>query len=68
MAQTVKLAKGAAEAVTKASPNLVKEIVMGASLGIVVGSFWKMYHINSRRKVEDFYAALEKGEITVEAS
>jgi hypothetical protein len=28
-------------------------------------SFWKMHHLNERRKTEDFYAKLEKGEITV---
>ena len=30
-------------------------------------SFWKMHHMNERRKTEEFYAKLEAGEITVSA-
>jgi hypothetical protein len=28
-------------------------------------SFWKVHHLNERRKTEEFYARLEAGEITV---
>jgi hypothetical protein len=30
-------------------------------------SFWKMHHMTERRKVQNFYAKLEAGEITVQA-
>ncbi|BBN00400.1 hypothetical protein MPTK1_1g28860 [Marchantia polymorpha subsp. ruderalis] len=67
MAQA-KLAQHAVKTATSGTgPSVIKEIVYGTGLGIFVGSFWKMYHVNSRRKVEDFYASYEKGEITVEA-
>jgi hypothetical protein len=29
------------------------------------GALWKIHHLNERRKTEEFYAMLEKGEITV---
>lgn len=32
----------------------------------VGASFWKMAHMNERRKVEEFYDRLDKGEITTE--
>ncbi|KAL2653239.1 hypothetical protein R1flu_021367 [Riccia fluitans] len=48
-------------------PNLIKEIGIGVTLGLFVGSLWKMHQVNERRKVEDFYASYEKGEIKIEA-
>ncbi|KAL3684998.1 hypothetical protein R1sor_003020 [Riccia sorocarpa] len=52
---------------SSSKPSLIREIGLGVGLGIFVGAFWKVYHVNYRRKVEDFYASYEKGEITVEA-
>ena len=31
-------------------------------------SFWKVHHLNERRKTDEFYARLEEGEITVNAT
>jgi len=48
-------------------PNVVKEIVIGLTLGLVAGSVWKMHHWNEQRKVRAFYDMLEKGQISVVA-
>jgi len=40
---------------------------MGCECGVAGGSFWKVHHLNERRKTEEFYARLEAGEITVAA-
>ncbi|CAM6024183.1 hypothetical protein CY35_04G023400 [Sphagnum magellanicum] len=44
-----------------------REIATAIVLGIFCASFWKMHHMTERRKVQDFYAKLEAGEITVNA-
>ncbi|KAL3819651.1 hypothetical protein ACJIZ3_005556 [Penstemon smallii] len=53
---------------TLTGPSVVKEIVIGAVLGIAAGSVWKMHHWNEQRKVRAFYDLLDKGEITVVAA
>ncbi|XP_073392350.1 probable cytochrome c oxidase subunit 5C-1 [Physcomitrium patens] len=67
MTAASKLPAHVAAQANKASPNLVKEIFYGIGLGIFGGSFWKIHHLNERRKTEEFYARLEAGEITVNA-
>jgi len=44
---------------------VVKEILIGITLGLAAGSVWKMHHWNEQRKVRTFYDLLEKGEIGV---
>eukprot|EP01026_Neomeris_dumetosa_P028976 TRINITY_DN23475_c0_g1_i1.p2 TRINITY_DN23475_c0_g1~~TRINITY_DN23475_c0_g1_i1.p2 ORF type:complete len:100 (+),score=12.95 TRINITY_DN23475_c0_g1_i1:186-485(+) len=39
---------------------LVKEIVISLALGLAVGGVWKLYHWDYKRKVNQFYAELEK--------
>lgn len=53
---------------TLKGPSVIKEIVIGTTLGIVAGSIWKMHHWNEQRKVRSFYDLLEKGEISVVAA
>lgn len=48
-------------------PSVVKEIVIGLTLGLAAGSLWKMHHWNEQRKVRAFYDMLEKGQISVVA-
>ncbi|KAL4324065.1 hypothetical protein GQ457_11G002320 [Hibiscus cannabinus] len=48
-------------------PSVVKEIVIGLTLGLCAGGLWKMHHWNEQRKVRSFYDMLEKGEISVVA-
>jgi len=55
-----------AHAVLK-GPSVVKEIVIGLTLGLAAGSLWKMHHWNEQRKVRAFYDMLEKGQISVVA-
>ncbi|XP_057477289.1 probable cytochrome c oxidase subunit 5C-1 [Actinidia eriantha] len=52
---------------TLTGPSVVKEILIGISLGLVAGGFWKMHHWNEQRKTRAFYDLLEKGEISVVA-
>ncbi|XP_068639329.1 probable cytochrome c oxidase subunit 5C-3 [Aristolochia californica] len=54
-----------AHATLKGGPSVVKEIVMGATLGLFAGGLWKMHHWNEQRKTKAFYDLLEKGEISV---
>ncbi|KAJ7297693.1 hypothetical protein O6H91_01G134500 [Diphasiastrum complanatum] len=61
-----KIAHAGIAAATKATPSVVKELCIGFSLGIVGASFWKMHHVNEKRKIEEFYAALEAGSIQLE--
>ncbi|MED6157553.1 hypothetical protein PIB30_024101 [Stylosanthes scabra] len=49
---------------TLKGPSVVKEIIIGITLGIAAGSVWKMHHWNEQRKVRTFYDLLEKGEIS----
>ncbi|VFQ75682.1 unnamed protein product [Cuscuta campestris] len=46
-------------------PSVVKEIIIGISLGLVAGGFWKMHHWNTQRRTKEFYDMLEKGQISV---
>ncbi|KAK9059350.1 hypothetical protein SSX86_021970 [Deinandra increscens subsp. villosa] len=46
-------------------PSVVKELVIGAVLGLAAGGLWKMHHWNEQRKTRAFYDLLEKGEISV---
>nr|XP_016434853.1 PREDICTED: cytochrome c oxidase subunit 5C [Nicotiana tabacum]XP_016434854.1 PREDICTED: cytochrome c oxidase subunit 5C [Nicotiana tabacum] len=46
-------------------PSVVKEILIGITLGMVAGGFWKMHHWNNQRRTKEFYNMLEKGEISV---
>ncbi|KAK7356325.1 hypothetical protein VNO80_15594 [Phaseolus coccineus] len=50
---------------TLKGPSVVKEIIIGAVLGLAAGSVWKMHHWNEQRKIRTFYDLLEKGEIGV---
>ncbi|KAK8630835.1 hypothetical protein V6N13_079607 [Hibiscus sabdariffa] len=52
---------------TLKGPSVVKEIVIGITLGLFAGGLWKMHHWNEQRKVRAFYDMLEKGEISVVA-
>ncbi|KAJ7294785.1 hypothetical protein O6H91_Y232500 [Diphasiastrum complanatum] len=61
-----KLAHAAVSASTRASPSVVKELCYGMALGLFGGALWKMHHVNEKRKMEEFYTALEKNEIKVE--
>ena len=52
---------------TLKGPSVVKEIIIGITLGLCAGGLWKMHHWNEQRKVRAFYDMLEKGEISVVA-
>ncbi|KAF7154518.1 hypothetical protein RHSIM_Rhsim01G0291000 [Rhododendron simsii] len=45
---------------TLTGPSVVKEILIGISLGLVAGGLWKMHHWNEQRKTRAFYDLLEK--------
>nr|KJB24415.1 hypothetical protein B456_004G144400 [Gossypium raimondii] len=45
---------------TLKGPSVVKEIVIGITLGLCAGGLWKMHHWNEQRKVRAFYDMLEK--------
>ncbi|KAH6818651.1 cytochrome C oxidase subunit [Perilla frutescens var. hirtella] len=53
---------------TLKGPSVIKEILIGVTLGIAAGSVWKMHHWNEQRRVRAFYDLLDKGEITVVAA
>ncbi|KAH7388478.1 hypothetical protein KP509_16G077500 [Ceratopteris richardii] len=59
------LASHAVAATAKIKPNPVKEIIAGLVIAISGGAMWKMYQLNDRRKTAEFYAMLDRGEITV---
>ncbi|CAL0300214.1 unnamed protein product [Lupinus luteus] len=50
---------------TLKGPSVVKELLIGITLGLAAGGIWKMHHWNEQRKVRTFYDLLEKGEISV---
>ncbi|EPS64250.1 hypothetical protein M569_10536, partial [Genlisea aurea] len=50
---------------TLKGPSVVKEILIGASLGLAAGSVWKMFHWNQQRKTREFYDLYNKGEVSV---
>lgn len=53
---------------TLTGPSVVKEIIMGATLGLIAGGLWKMHHWNEQRKTRAFYDLLERGEISIVAA
>ncbi|OMO82122.1 Cytochrome c oxidase subunit Vc [Corchorus olitorius] len=59
------MAGGRVAHATLKGPSVVKEIVIGLSLGLFAGGLWKMHHWNEQRKVRAFYDMLEKGDISV---
>ncbi|XP_031478138.1 probable cytochrome c oxidase subunit 5C-3 [Nymphaea colorata] len=50
---------------TLKGPSVVKEILIGLSLGLMAGGLWKMHHWNEQRKTRAFYDMLERGTISV---
>jgi hypothetical protein len=50
---------------TLKGPSVVKELVIGLTLGLAAGGLWKMHHWNEQRKTRVFYDLLERGEIGV---
>lgn len=50
---------------TLKGPSVVKEIIIGITLGLAAGGLWKMHHWNEQKKTRTFYDLLEKGEISV---
>lgn len=50
---------------TLKGPSVIKELVIGFTLGLAAGGLWKMYHWNEQRRVRSFYDLLEKGDISV---
>ncbi|KAK7278177.1 hypothetical protein RJT34_23202 [Clitoria ternatea] len=50
---------------TLKGPSVVKEIIIGITLGLAAGTVWKMHQWNEQRKERTFYDLLEKGEISV---
>ncbi|KAI4341655.1 hypothetical protein MLD38_026351 [Melastoma candidum] len=61
----LKMAAGKVAHATLKGPSVVKEIVIGITLGLAAGTLWKMHHWNEQRKVRAFYDLLQKGEISV---
>ena len=59
------MAGGRVAHATLKGPSVVKEIVIGITLGIFAGGLWKMHQWNEQRKVRSFYDMLEKGDISV---
>ncbi|XP_022895459.1 putative cytochrome c oxidase subunit 5C-4 [Olea europaea var. sylvestris] len=55
----------AAAHVVYKGPSILKEILIGISLGITAGGLWKIHHWNNRRRTKEFYDLLEKGEFSV---
>ncbi|KAJ8748272.1 hypothetical protein K2173_000844 [Erythroxylum novogranatense] len=45
---------------TLKGPSVVKEIIIGITLGLAAGGLWKMHHWNEQRKVRAFYDLLDK--------
>ncbi|CBI39596.3 hypothetical protein PVL29_017907 [Vitis rotundifolia] len=50
---------------TLKGPSVVKEICIGATLGLLAGGLWKMHHWNEQKKLRTFYDMLEKDQISV---
>ncbi|GJP30598.1 hypothetical protein CLOM_g4124 [Closterium sp. NIES-68] len=63
-----KIAAHGAAVAKKGGPSVIFEIAAGLSLGVAGGAMWKMYHLNLKRKTEELYSSLEKGELTVSGS
>ncbi|KAD6453596.1 hypothetical protein R6Q59_015442 [Mikania micrantha] len=49
-------------------PSVVKELVIGAVLGLAAGGLWKMHHWNEQRKTRTFYDLLEKDLLHIHSS
>ncbi|XP_042519021.1 cytochrome c oxidase subunit 5C-2-like [Macadamia integrifolia] len=47
--------------------NLVKEIILGSTLGLLAGGLWKMHHWNEQRRSRAFFDMLEKGGVGIVA-
>ena len=43
---------------------LMREITIATSLALVSGLAWKTYHWNTMRRMDDWYAKYNKGEIS----
>ncbi|GBG80391.1 hypothetical protein CBR_g30759 [Chara braunii] len=67
MAGAQRLVPAAAAAAKRQHPNLVREIAIAATMGLAGGAVWKMYHWNLKRKSDELYSALERGEVTLDA-
>lgn len=50
---------------TLKGPNLVFEIGLAATMGLIAGFTWKQYHWNEKKKARHFYDLLERGKVTV---
>ncbi|MCD7464400.1 Cytochrome c oxidase subunit 5C [Datura stramonium] len=46
-------------------PSVLKEILIGITLGIAAGGLWKMHHWKNQKRTKEFYDMLEKDEISV---
>ncbi|WOG83859.1 hypothetical protein DCAR_0103037 [Daucus carota subsp. sativus] len=46
-------------------PNLVKEIAVAATMGLVIASFWKYKHWEMKNTRRQFYDMLDRGEVSV---
>ncbi|XP_042519039.1 cytochrome c oxidase subunit 5C-2-like [Macadamia integrifolia] len=53
--------------VTLKGLNLVKEIILGSTLGLLAGGLWKMHHWNEQRRSRAFFDMLEKGGVGIVA-
>ncbi|WOH05090.1 hypothetical protein DCAR_0624502 [Daucus carota subsp. sativus] len=59
---------GAAQKIGHAAyqgPSVVKEIMIGITLGLMAGGLWKMHHWNNQKRSREFYNMLDKGLISV---
>ncbi|CAH2063084.1 unnamed protein product [Thlaspi arvense] len=45
---------------TLKGPSVVKELIIGLTLGLAAGGLWKMHHWNEQRKTRAFYDLLER--------
>lgn len=43
-----------------AKQSVVKEIVIGMTLGLAGGAVWKAYHWNLMKEIDDYYTTLGK--------
>ncbi|GBF99959.1 cytochrome c oxidase subunit 5C [Raphidocelis subcapitata] len=48
--------------------SLLREITIGATLGIAAGFVWKTYHWNEKRRIAEYYSALAQKEQEDEAA
>ncbi|KAL6772064.1 COX5C [Auxenochlorella protothecoides x Auxenochlorella symbiontica] len=55
--QVIKAASMFTPSGAAAKTSVVKEMILGAGLGTVLGFWWQTYHWNENKKWDDFYAA-----------